>query len=317
MKIFSKHRKIEPKRRFGGMEFRNKIKAAGNYKRAFSPTGNLSISFLPHGGIYVRTLKVLSFVLLLAGVYYFVIAPNLQITEITIKGNAQVSAQQIKDILETNGNSRLLLIKKNNFFLMSRGRVNQLLTDSIPTIKEVVHYDRSWPNKALIEVVEHTPGFVILSNNNYFLIDDEGMVVEQIEDPNKWLVVEDQLTESFAQGEALPNPRLASFIISMSKMWNSKISTPIKLMKFPGKSSNEVQIVTEMGWAVMFDTTRPVSVQLDDLVVIITKQIKSSELPNLAYIDLRLSKWAYYCFKASPCEQRERPTEAGTSTTNE
>jgi hypothetical protein len=99
----------------------------------------------------------------------------------------------------------------------------------------------------------------------------------------------------------------------MSKSWNTKINTPIVSAKFPGKSSSEAQFVTAMGWDVIFDTGRPVSVQLADLAVILSKQINPTELPNLAYIDLRLAKWAYYCFKASPCEQKEKPAEAGTT----
>ena len=290
------------------MEFRNKIKAAGNYKRVYLKNEGKSKFSI------IRIICVITLFLL---IYFLIISDALLIKEVTVRGNTQVSTAQIDEVLSANANSRLFFIKKNHFLLMSEGRVNKLLTKGIPTIKSITNSDRKWPNKITIEIVEHTPGFVIESNGNYFLIDDEGVIVEEVQDPKSFLVVHDQLTESFARGDRLPNQKLVPFIMTMNKSWNSKITTPIDTIKFPGKSSTEVQFITTTGWAVLFDTGRSVAVQLSDLSVILSKQIRASELPNLAYIDLRLNKWAYYCFKQSPCEQQPIPTEAGASTTNE
>jgi hypothetical protein len=69
----------------------------------------------------------------------------------------------------------------------------------------------------------------------------------------------------------------------------------------------------------MFDTTRSVITQLNDLSVLLNKQIAAKDRARLAYIDLRLAKWAYYCFKATPCHQEviePAETTAGASTTN-
>lgn len=309
MRIFSGHRKkVEAKRRFGSLEFRNKIKEASSYKRAYIKEGN---------GKALTYAKFLTVAIFGLAFYFLVISDSLLVKEVSIQGNSQVSTEQIEDVLNANANSRLLLIKKNHFLLMSQGRINKLLTKSLPTIKEVTKSDRGWPDKISIELVEHTPGFVIESNGNYFLVDDEGIVVEQIPDPKNFLVVNDQLTESFASGDRLSNQKFVPFILSMKKTWSSKISTPIATVKFPGKSSTEVQFITNTGWAVLFDTSRSVTVQLSDLSIILSKQITPGDLQNLAYIDLRLSKWAYYCFKQSPCEQQPRPTEAGATTTNE
>ncbi len=314
MKIFSKHRrKIEPKRRFGSMEFRNKIKEASNYKRAFNPTSGFSLNIFPGNNRALKMAKILGVASILLIGYYLFISPTFLITNITVKGNHQVSAQQIEEVIRAN-DSRLFMIKKNNFFIMSKGRVNKAITTQIPTVKEVINYNRSLPNRLTIEIVEHTPGFVIESGGNYFLVDDEGIVVNQIYDPEKLLIAHDQLVENFVRGETLSNQKLATFILSMNKSWSSKINVGIDSVKFPGKSSNDVQFVTKAGWTVLFDSARPVSVQLSSLAVMLTKQITQAQQVNLAYIDLRLSKWAYYCFKESPCQQKEQPQTSGTET---
>ncbi len=308
---------MEARRRFGGMEFRNKIKQASNYKRMFNPTSGFSLNFLPGSGLTGKIVKISCILLILLGLYFFVFSPALLINNVTISGNRQVSTQQIEEALSLADDSRFFLVRKSNFFLMSQGRVNKLLTFNIPMIKGVVKYNRTWPNKASIEVVEHTPGFVIESNGSYFLVDDEGVVVNQVENPEKLLVVHDQLVENFVRGEVLANPKLSPFVISIHKSWNSKINTPIEEVRFPGKSSNDVQFITKAGFTVLFDTTRPMSVQLTNLAVILNKQVGTAQYSQLAYIDLRLSKWVYYCFKESACQQKEQPQTAGSETNAE
>lgn len=316
MKIFSKHnRKLEPRRRFGTRSFQDKVKLASSHKRAFNPTGGFSLKIFHGTNLFLQAAKFSGLALFLIALYYMIAAPTFLITNITIVGNRQVSTQQIEEVLGSAGSSRFLFIKKNNFFIMTQGRVNKLLTESIPAVKNVVNYHRSWPNKVTIEIAEHTPGFVIESNGIYFLVDDEGVVINQVDSPQKLLLVHDQLVENFERGEMLPNQKLAPFVTSMSKLWSSKISSPIVGAKFTGKSSNDVQFVTAAGWSVLMDATRPSSVQLSSLAVILSKEISPARQAQLAYIDLRLSKWAYYCFKASACEQQAvQGVEAGTET---
>lgn len=314
MHLFSRHRKkIEPRRRFGGIAFRNKVKEAANYKRTFNPSGLSLNIFSGPSSRATRIAKILGIaVVILAG--YLTLSPSFSITSITVAGNHQVGSQQIVESLGALGNSRLLWIKKDNFFLMTQKRAAKAIVANLPTVKEVVSYRRIWPNKLELEIREHTPGFVVESDANLFLIDEEGVVVGQIYDPGKLLIVHDQIVENFVRGETLPNQKLAPFILSLNKLWSTKISTAIESAQFSGKSSPDVHFLTKAGFTVLFDTSRPVSVQLNSLSVILSKQIGQDQFANLAYIDLRLSKWAYYCFKESPCQQKEQPDTAGAQT---
>jgi hypothetical protein len=70
---------------------------------------------------------------------------------------------------------------------------------------------------------------------------------------------------------------------------------------------------------VFFSTDRPVTNQLSNLSILLAKQIAAGDRARLAYIDLRLSKWAYYCFKATPCQQTDQsqlPETAGATKVN-
>ncbi len=312
MRIFSTHRKkLEPRRRFGGLKFRSKVKQAANYKRIFNPnpnhwTATLANLFKGHLALW----RNLAIVLFLALFYYLVISTYFVVANIEVSGTQSVSAQLVADVIREAGNSRLFLIKKNDFFLLTPGRVNHLLTTAIPEIK-YAKATRSWPNKIRIEVTEHNPGFVIDSNGNYFLVDDEGVIVKQVDSPDNLVIAHDQLTENFAQGEML-NTKLAPFVISMIKQWPSKVNTAVAAIKFPGKQSSDVEFVTAAGWSVLFDTSRAVVAQLDGLALLLGHTISARDQTRLAYIDLRSSKWQYYCFQSTPCSQIPQPDQTNT-----
>ncbi len=307
MRIFSTHRrKLEPSRRFGGRAFQDKVKNAANYKRVFTfnPTKwyhGLGGWFSARGALW-RTMAVLA---ALAVIYFMFFSRSLSVSAITVTDNHAVSAESIEAALRQSGSSRFLLLRKDNFFLMTEGRVNAVLTKNVPEIKHV-ETSRAWPNKIRIKVTERNPGFVILSAGNYFLVDDEGTVVKPVDAPGNFLVAEDQLLENFAQGETL-NTKLAPFVTTMAKLWPAKVSTAIARAKFPGKAGSDVEFATVSGWSVLFSVDRPARDQLDSLVLLLNRQISARDQERLAYIDLRLSKWAYYCLKASPCQSQEQP----------
>ena len=89
----------------------------------------------------------------------------------------------------------------------------------------------------------------------------------------------------------------------------SKRIQEIKEAKVPGIAASEAQFVTSEGWGVFFDVNRSVASQLSNLSLLLSRQIPAKDRNRLAYIDLKLPKWAYYCFKNTPCSSVSKPTE--------
>ena len=306
MKIFSTHRrKLEPSRRFGGREFQNKVKAKLNYKRVFNAPRSGWLDELWYKiGLRSKLWRWGAFGVFIILFYFLILSPRFVVSDIRVSGNTQVSTQQIVDVIHHEGNSRIFLLKKASFFLLSRGMVNQMLTQNISSIKEVSEFKRIWPNKIELTVKERTPGFALMSNGKYFLVDDEGTVVKPLDDPQGLLVAEDSVVEDFASGESLPNIKMAPFIVTMSRTWPTKISTGISGVIFSGKASTKVQFTSVEGWAVFFDINRSVSTELSSLVTVINKLIAPKDRARLAYIDLGSNKFTYYCFKDTACQQK-------------
>ena len=313
MKIFSNHRrKLEPYRRYGSREFQNKLLAAQNYKRSISSdskAGFFTNFFAKTGYSKLGTMGALAG--LAAIVYFLVISPYFRVTNVSVVGANQVAIEDVQTVISDLGKSRLMFVPKNNLFFLSTGRVNKIITKQLPMVKEISS-SRTWPNKIKITVKERTPALTLIENSKNYLVDDQGFVIKEIPDTPQMRVI-DSVTEDVKTGEQIDG-KLIPFIISMKSLWPTKMAVGLSLAKIPGKGSTEVEFVTAEGWSVFFSTDRPVTNQLSNLSLLLAKQIPTGSRTKLAYIDLRISKWAYYCYKQTPCQQTEQASiETSTS----
>lgn len=304
MKIFSPHRrKMEAKRRYGSKEFQNKVKKAQNYKRVFDPNARGFWSAI------VRTLRLDSIlirittaVVILGLAYLLFISPYFLVYQVTVSGNEQVQTAQIEQVFKDETASRWIFIPKNHLVLLSKSAMQETLTGKLPLLKEIKTYKRVWPNRIEFEIIERHPGFALTVDSKIYLIDDEGLVVKEIPDAQGLPAVFDQVSEPVQVGERLNNTKLVAFILSAARQWPNKINPQLKEVKIPGKAATQAQFMSAEGWGVFFDANRPAESQLSNLSLILARQIPANRRLQLAYIDLRFDKWAYYCYKDQPCE---------------
>lgn len=312
-------RKKSPVRRYVARDFQERIRQAKARRRIAKP---IDLSRKSRWAIVLGFRSKL-FRLLWAGifallVYLFVFSKLMIVSDVTVTGTARTTPDEIASVIRNMDKQRVFFIPSNNFFLLDRQRASDAVITAVPYVKEITKFKRSWPNKVSIEVLERDPGFILESNNSRYLVDDDGVVVMTDPQDSGLPKVIDQVNENFDIGEPFPNPKSIAFILTMFKQWDSKVGIGLSEAKIPGKASSEVQFVTSEGWGVFFDTTRSVPGQLSSLTLILSKQISLKDRPNLSYIDLRLSKWAYYCFKNTPCVESQpiEPVENLSETVN-
>ena len=308
MKIFSTHRrKLEPHRRFGSREFQNKIKQAQNYKRTMYPTTR---RFFGSGiltlGISSVGIRLLVYAAAALVIYFMAISQYFLVTDIAVAGNSQVSTDQIREAIKNSTISRTFLIPKNHFLLLTKDRAARIITSQLPMVKEISKYDRKFPNRIELEVNERHQGFALIAKESVFVVDDEGAVLRQEASPGKLFVVTNQADEEVKPGAIMP-AKLTAFILSMHKAWPSKMSVGLTGAKFPGLASADAIFTTSEGWSAFFDINRPVQAQLNALTLLLAKQVPAKDRSRLAYIDLRIQRVAYICYKGTPCF--EKPQE--------
>jgi cell division septal protein FtsQ len=311
MKIFSPHRrKMEASRRFGSKEFQNKIKKAQGYKRVFDPrTHNIVSGFLKSIGLGSWWAKLLIIALLALPAYFLFISDYFVISTISASNNSQITNQQILSVFNARQNTSNFFIPKNHAVFLTRSRVEHMLVQAHPLIKELNEFRFVWPNQIEFTVVERQPGFAFSAQNKKYLVDDQGLIIKQIDDLQGLVLVINQTDETVEPGEQLNNSKLVGFVLSMIRQWPTKINSQIKEARVPGKASGQIQFVSSEGWGVFFDVNYPVESQLANLSLILSRQIPAKDRLNLAYIDLRFDKWAYYCYKNQPCQAGPREEE--------
>ncbi len=315
MKIFSPHRrKMEAKRRFGGKEFQNKIKKAQGYKRAMDSRQSL-LGKIWHGfGIWGKLATTGSVLVILVVAYYSFISPYFLVTNVTVNGTSRVSAEDVANAIKDSSSSRSFFIPKNHLVFLSKGKAESLIIAKAPLVKEIGKYKRIWPNGLELEVVERNPGFILTVNGKDYLVDDQGIVLKEQLASSEFLHVIDDVVEGLTIGETLNNTKLIGFVMSLGRQWPIKINSNIREIKLPGKAATQLQAISDEGWGVFFDISRPVETQLVNLSTILSRQIPAKSRLNLAYIDLRFDKWAYYCYKDSPCEAQAQLPEENSGT---
>lgn len=311
MKIFSKHRKkIEAHRRYGSREFKERLNSAKNYKRLSLNAQKGYAAFFSKTGL--SKAGTFAAVLIIGGVLYFLtLSPYFRITDITVSGNSQVSTEEITGEIQSLSTKRFFLVPENSFFLMSKGRVSKIFAQELPEIREVKSH-RIWPNKLSLEVTERTPAVAISSNLSNYILDDQGFVMKETADPEGLFLIVDQINEDIKVGEIIRG-KLIPFIISVQNQWPGKIVSSLTTAKIPGKGASEVEFVSSEGWSVFFSTDRSAAGQITNLSQLLAKLISPQNRLRLAYVDLRLSKWAYYCYKESPCQQTDQGALGATA----
>jgi cell division septal protein FtsQ len=239
--------------------------------------------------------------------YFLFFSNYFLVNDIAVSGSERVSADAIRGSLREYMSGKTVFVPNNHFIFLTKSGAEESLFEDQPLIREISRFKKIWPNKIEVEVVERTPGFALNVDGKNFLVDEEGVVVRELADTAGLIQVFDQVSEPVEVGERLNNTKLVAFTISAIKAWPGKIKTEVKEVRIPGKASTQVQFVSQEGWAVFFDVSRPAERQLSNLALIISRQIPAQRRLDLAYIDLRFEKWAYYCYKNQPCQAQQQP----------
>lgn len=107
----------------------------------------------------------------------------MRVRTIDINGAKRVDASEILKKSDIDVNSPLIFIDTL--------KIKKIIIEQIPLVKEV-YIDRNFPNRILINVVERTPRFAVFNFNKYYMVDEEGFLIDVLEKkPSKeFLVIE-------------------------------------------------------------------------------------------------------------------------------
>ena len=139
---------------------------------------------------------ILAFAIFIGFIYLFYFASFFQIKETKISGNQKIRTEDLEDIIENQINQKMIFLQTRSIVLANSGQIKEELQNSFPQIAEV-EVEKDLPSVLVVKVKERKPVAVFCQNENQFLIDENGIIFEKIEDQNfELLMIKNQILSS-------------------------------------------------------------------------------------------------------------------------
>ncbi|OGE80036.1 MAG: hypothetical protein A2826_00950 [Candidatus Doudnabacteria bacterium RIFCSPHIGHO2_01_FULL_43_23] len=292
--------------------FQSRIRTARGFKRIpkLAPKPQKRIQFRPVSvpGLLIRLLILAVF--LVVG-YFLVISDYFLVKSVGVTGNIQTNRELVENwILDATSNRHFYLIPKNHQVVINRKKLEQVLKQNSPYISELLEMKRSWPNGLNIVLRERVPVAIWRVNDDYFYIDHESVLFEQLPvgyatSSESYFVITDSVNTPRTVGDSLEISSTLDFLTQVSKYFTEKLSVGISGVQMSGKLAEEIAVKSSENWTVFFDLNNEAERQLKSLDLILNQEIQPVRRHELVYIDLRLPTTAYYCYTGEPCAPSE------------
>lgn len=227
-----------------------------------------------------KFVKILFFLIFLIGILFsvFIFSPLFKIKNIEIIGS-----------LPENAQNYLAQFKGENIFLIKSDEIANVLKIQYPEFQSINVY-KGIPNILRVRFEEREVKFIWITQNQNYFIDSDGLAFkvanpDAIGDLPK--VVDNKNLKITIPGQVATN-NFANFIL------NSELKikdTGLKIKNFEvGDTIFQVDIVTNTGFKIVFDTTRSLSDQMDAF----NQVYRDHKNEIKQYVDVRVEGKVYY-----------------------
>ncbi|MDD3628156.1 MAG: FtsQ-type POTRA domain-containing protein [Actinomycetota bacterium] len=197
---------------------------------------------------------------------------------IEIQGNKHYKDEEIKTLVED--------LTGSNIFEVNKKKIEDALTKKLSWIKEI-ELSKVFPDKIVIEITERKPCLKIVYLGNYFLVDDEGVVLDKIDkeslDKYKDLIlVRNAVNYSINVGEKIAKKNVLS-CAEIYDFFDSDLKNLIKEARLDDNISGDIIFHTVNGREIIFGDSSDISKKVEILKELLEGQ------SNCSIIDLRIS----------------------------
>ncbi|MDY0027644.1 MAG: FtsQ-type POTRA domain-containing protein, partial [Candidatus Humimicrobiaceae bacterium] len=174
----------------------------------------------------------------------------------------------------------------SNIFEVNKKKIEDALTKKLSWIKEI-ELSKVFPDKIVIEITERKPCLKIVYLGNYFLVDDEGVVLDKIDkeslDKYKDLIlVRNAVNYSINVGEKIAKKNVLS-CAEIYDFFDSDLKNLIKEARLDDNISGDIIFHTVNGREIIFGDSSDISKKVEILKELLEGQ------SNCSIIDLRIS----------------------------
>lgn len=235
------------------------------------------------------------------GIFYLLfLSSPFQIQEIKISGNEKVLIEDVKSLIEKAVEKKILVFQTKSIFLTTTNQIQEIVFRNFPQIAKV-EFKKQLPQTLVIKIEERKPIAIFSQNENYFFIDNEGIIFEKKPEtvnlkPQQPLIENLLLRAELKLGDRAVEKELLSQILEVKSQIENELEIPI----------NEVLIVSEdrlnfktlEGWEFYFNPQKDSNWQLRKLKAVLETEIPLGKRKDLEYIELRFGDLAPFKYRA-------------------
>jgi hypothetical protein len=178
----------------------------------------------------------------------------------------------------------------HNIFFVQTEVLEADIEAELAQVKDA-HVIRKLPGTIKVIIQEKTPALLLLSNGQYYFVDQQGVPYEKASLETLPGIVlptvkNDDQNAVVTLGASIVESSFVSFLESLQEGLPETIGSEVAEIHIPSLSAREVHVV--------LDTTRGASSQLDLLSQLLGATISADVKNGLEYIDLRIPNRIYY-----------------------
>jgi cell division septal protein FtsQ len=241
-------------------------------------------------------LLAIFFAIIFGGIFYLsCFFPYFQIEKINISGNQKVSVDNIKNIIQSQVEQRILFLPSKSIFLADLNEASKNILNGFPQIAEI-NIKRDFFDELDVVVVERSVLANFCQDNRCFSIDKEGIIFEENSSTTDFIkIIDKKSTTTFALGEKVMEKDQLSEILDIYSKLNTDLNIPAK--EFTISSEDRLIVLTQEGWEIYFYLKGDISWQMTKLKAVLDEKIPQERRKDLQYIELRFENLAPFKYK--------------------
>ena len=232
----------------------------------------------------VQTRLLLLVVLVLGG--GFLVLNFFKISKVTVSTNNKGGEQVQGEVEKLTHESW----SQGNLLTLDEGELVSKLQQEDPRIRSAVVL-RNWPHGLKVSVVLKQPSMGWSSGDQRYLLDSDGTAIGMLPAGSPLSVVNDGSNLPVAVGRQVVGQRFVAFVTALVPALKAAGYQPTSLdIK---DTTFDLTVSTNKGYKLIFDTSRPVVDELNDLKSLQSLLASQKRVPT-QYLDLRIAGRAYY-----------------------
>lgn len=229
--------------------------------------------------------------------YGLFLTPVFAIERVDIQGTVGLSREALRQAVQHQLQGRRWhLVSQRNILALDTKTFEQELEEQFAIADIKIKKDH--PHTIVINVVEQARSALWSARGKLYALDGQGVItgeVQQLAAPSAAVIYDKSAKVPVPKEHVLAQP-VVDFVIAL--LQNERIQAlhpQFLLVEEPNKS--EIELKVGEGWRIYFDTSAPLSSQLQNLDLTLRNTITPDARKNLEYIDLRFGERVYYKMK--------------------